>query len=97
MQTSNTSSNGPLAEFINQHRDKVTGVLEGFDRVRVQASLRTLYNQSVMEYYLLSQKILFKDFKRYLTGLTNRVRSAAERLAQRCRQAAIEELTKMAA
>ena len=28
MQTSNTSSNGPLAEFINQHRDKVTGVLD---------------------------------------------------------------------
>ncbi len=83
MQTSNTSSNGPLAEFINQHRDKVTGVLEGFDRVRVQASLRTLYNQSVMEYYLLSQKILFKDFKKYLTGLTNRVRAAAEHLAQR--------------
>jgi len=97
MQSSNTPSGGPLAEFINQHQNKVTGVLEGFDRVGVQASLRTLYHQSVMEYYLLSQKILFKDFKRYLTGLTNRVRSAAERLAQRCRQAAIEELTKMAA
>lgn len=83
MQSSNTPSGGPLAEFIAQHQDKVTGVLEGFDRVRVQASLRTLYHQSVMEYYLLSQKILFKDFKKYLTGLTNRVRAAAERLAQR--------------
>lgn len=28
-----------------------------------------------MEYYLLSQKILFKDFKTYRTGLTNRVRA----------------------
>ncbi len=97
MQSSNTPFGGRLAEFINQHQDKVTGVLEGFDRVGVQASLRTLYHQSVMEYYLLSQKILFKDFKRCLTGLTNRVRSAAECLAQRCRQAAIEELIKMAA
>ena len=84
MRTSSTPSGGPLAEFINQHRDKVTGVLEGFDRVRVQASLRTLYRSSVMEYYLLSQGILFKDFKGYLTGLTNRVRAAAAGLAQRC-------------
>lgn len=83
MQNSNTPTSGPLAEFINQHRAKVTGVLEGFDRVRVQASLRTLYHPSVMEYYLLSQRILFKDFKGYLTKLTNRVRAAAERLAQR--------------
>jgi len=83
MQTSQTPSGGPLAEFVNQHRAKVIGVLEGFDRVRVQASLRTLYRQSVMEYYLLSQRILFKDFKTYLTGLTNRVRAAAARLAER--------------
>jgi hypothetical protein len=83
MQKSTTPSGGPLADFINQHRAKVTGVLEGFDRVRVRASLRTLYRQSVMEYYLLSQHILFKDFKTYLTGLTNRVRAAAARLAQR--------------
>jgi hypothetical protein len=83
MQTSNIPSGGPLAEFIHQHRGKVTGVLEGFDRVRVQASLRTLYHPSIMEYYLLSQKILFKDFKGYVTRLTDRVRAAAARLAER--------------
>jgi hypothetical protein len=54
MQTSNTPSGGPLGQFITQHSEKVTGVLEGFDRVRVQASLRSLYHASVMEYYLLS-------------------------------------------
>lgn len=89
MQTSNTPAGGPLAEFINQQADKVTGVLEGFDRVRVQASLRSLYHPSVMEYYLLSQKILFKDFKKYLTGLTNRVRGAAAHLAQKCHRRVI--------
>jgi len=83
MQSSNHPSSGPLAEFIDQHRQKVTGVLEGFDPVRVQASLRSLYHPQGMEYYLLSQKILFKDFKGYLTRLTNRVRAAGARLAQR--------------
>ena len=44
MRTSNFLSGGPLAEFMDQHRAQVTGVLEGFDRVRVQASRRSLYH-----------------------------------------------------
>jgi hypothetical protein len=36
MQDSTTPSGGLLAEFVNQHRAKVIGVLEGFDRVRVR-------------------------------------------------------------
>jgi hypothetical protein len=83
MKTSNLPSSGPLAEFINRHAEKVTGVLQGFDRVRVQASFRTLYNQSVMEYYLLSQKLLFKDFKGLVTRTTDKVRQAAVQLAER--------------
>src|SRR5215467_6125077 len=84
MKTSSIPSGGPLSTFIEQQGQKVIGVLQGFDRVRVQASLRTLYHPDVMEYYLLSQKILFKDFKGYVTGLTDRVRGAAARLAERC-------------
>src|SRR5690349_8396639 len=61
MKTSTIPSGGPLAQFIEEHGKKVIGVLQDFDRVRVQASLRRLYHQSVMEYYLLSQKLLFKD------------------------------------
>ncbi|HLP78892.1 MAG TPA: hypothetical protein VK327_18480 [Candidatus Paceibacterota bacterium] len=83
MKTSNLPSSGPLSKFIDRHADKVTGVLQGFDRVRVQASFRTLYNQSVMEYYLLSQKLLFKDFKGLVTRTTDKVRQAAVRLAER--------------
>jgi hypothetical protein len=83
MSTSTFPCGGPWADFIEQDRGKATGVLEGFDRVRAQARLRTLYRPSVREYYLRSQKILFKDFKTYLTGLTHRVRAAAARWAER--------------
>jgi|SRR5215471_7536630 len=83
MKTSKNPSGGPLADFIAQHSQKVIGVLQGFDRVRVQATLRTLYHPSVMEYYLLSQKLLFKDFKGLVTRTTNKIRKAAEQLAQR--------------
>jgi hypothetical protein len=83
MNTSTLPSSGPLGEFVNAHRDKVIGVLHGFDRVRVQATLRTLYSQSVMAYYLLSQKLLFKDFKGLVTRTTEKVRKAASDLAER--------------
>jgi hypothetical protein len=83
MKTSTFPSSGPLGQFVNQHAKKVIGVLQGFDRVRVQATLRTLYHQSVMEYYLLSQKLLFKDFKTLVTNTTNKVREAATQLAER--------------
>jgi hypothetical protein len=84
MKQSSGSSGGPLSSFLAQHDKKIIGVLEGFDRVRVQATLRSLYHPSVMEYYLLSQKILFKDFKSYLTRVTGRVRGAASALAKNC-------------
>jgi hypothetical protein len=84
MKTSIVPSDGPVASFIQQHASKVTGVLQGFDRVRVQATLRTLYHQAVMEYYLLSQKLLFKDFKGLVTRTTDAVRTAAAQLAERC-------------
>ena len=82
MKTSTNPSGGPLALFIERHGKKVMGVLQGFDRVRVQATLRSLYSQSVMEYYLLSQKLLFKDFKGLVTRTTDKVRQAAVALAE---------------
>ena len=82
MITSTNLSGGPLAPFIERHGKKVMGVLQGFDRVRVQATLRSLYSQSVMEYYLLSQKLLFKDFKGLVTRTTDKVRQAAVALAE---------------
>ncbi len=83
MKTSTVPSGGPAHPFIERLGQKVIGVLHGFDRVRVQASLRTLYHPSVMEYYLLSQKLLFKDFKGLVVRTTDKVRQAAVALAER--------------
>ena len=83
MKTSSLPSGGPASAFIERLGQNVIGVLHGFDRVRVQATLRTLYHPSVMEYYLLSQKLLFKDFKGLVTRTTDKVRQAAVALAER--------------
>src|SRR5438132_1495329 len=82
-------SSGPLAQFVSRHSQKVIGVLQGFDRVRAQTCLRALYHPSVMEYYLLSQKLLFKDFKSHVTKITDRVRQAASDLAERLQRRVI--------
>lgn len=72
--------------FIQQHQADVIGVLHGWDRLRFQGTLRSLYCPSVMEYYLQRAGVLWKDFKSFATGLTDRVRQSAAALAQKCRR-----------
>jgi hypothetical protein len=67
--------------FIQRHQPDVIGVLQGWDRLRLQGTLRSLYHPPVMEYYLKQAGVLWKNFKVFATGLTDRVRQAADTLA----------------
>jgi hypothetical protein len=58
------------------------GILHSFDRLRFQGSLRYLYCGEIFEEYLSKAKVLFKDFKKFATGLTAEVCQRAEGLAQ---------------
>src|SRR5260370_40193409 len=68
---------------VQRHQADVIGVLPGWERLRLQGTLRSLYYQPVMEEYLWQAGVLWKDFKRFATDLTSRVRQAAETLAGR--------------
>jgi hypothetical protein len=81
--TLKTLTNEVAAAFVQQHRSDVIGVLHGWDRLRLQGTMRSLYYQPVMEEYLWQAGVLWKDFKRFATDLTGRVRQAAEKLAKR--------------
>jgi hypothetical protein len=82
MSTPDSTANNEIASaFVEQHQSEVIGVLHGWDRLRLQGTLRSLYYQPVMEEYLWQSKVLWKDFKRFATDLTGRVRGAAEKLA----------------
>jgi len=72
---------GVAAPFIQRHQADVSGVLHGWDRLRLQGSLRSLYHPSVMQYYLRQAGVLWKDFKTFATGLTDRIRKSADALA----------------
>ncbi len=78
--TTNTS-NVP-SSFITQHQADVIGVLSGFDRLRLMATLRPLYQPSLMMRYLLRAGVLLKDFASFASGWTERVRGAARQLAE---------------
>lgn len=71
-----------LESFLARHGADVTGVISGFDRVRLRASLRYLYQPSFMMRYLSAANVLLKDFAGYVSGWTERVRAATHALAE---------------
>jgi hypothetical protein len=71
---------------LAEHGADVTGVISGFDRLRLRASLRWLYQPSFMKRYLCEAHVLFKDFGAYATGQSNRIRAAAHAFAARERR-----------
>jgi hypothetical protein len=50
----------------------VIGVLHGWDRLRLQGTLRSLYYGSVIAEYLQQAGVLCKDFKKFATWLSSR-------------------------
>ena len=78
---STTASDVP-SPFVTQHASDVIGVLSGFDRLRLMATLRPLYQPSLMLRYLSRAGVLLKDFAGFASGWTERVRLAAKQLAE---------------
>ena len=54
--------------FVERHQANVMGVLHGWDRLRLQGTLRSLYYPPVMEHYLRRAGVMWKDFKRFCHG-----------------------------
>jgi hypothetical protein len=75
-------SQGVGQVFVQRHRADVIGVLHGWDRLRLQGTLRSLYYQPVMERYLRQAGVMWKKFKSFASALTGRVRQAAVALAE---------------
>jgi hypothetical protein len=77
-----TTTNDAPSSFVTQHAADVIGVLSGFDRLRLMATLRPLYQPSLMQRYLIRAGVLLKDFAAFASGWTERVRAAAHQLAE---------------
>jgi hypothetical protein len=71
-----------MKRFIQQHAAQIRGVLSGFDRLRFRGTLRWLAYTQGMQSFLNCSHVLLKDFKSYVQGMTDRVRTATERLVK---------------
>ena len=71
-----------MESFVTRHASEVKGTLSGFDRVRFRGTLRWLANLNGMGTWLSHTSVLLKDFKDYAMGLTNRIKEAAQELAE---------------
>jgi hypothetical protein len=69
-----------MKSFIHRHADKITGVLSGFDRLRLRGTLRWLSSVSGMNSYLWNMGVLLKDFRAHALAVTERVRQAVQAL-----------------
>jgi hypothetical protein len=67
--------------FVQRHQSEVIGVLHGWDRIRLQGTLRSLYYQPVMERYVRRAGVMWTGFKKFASELTGRVREEGEKLA----------------
>lgn len=81
MKTTTQTHGRGVAAFLARHGDNVSGVISGWDRLRLQGTLRTLYREEGMRGYLWLAGVLWKDFKRHLCEVTGHLRESAEMLA----------------
>ena len=71
-----------MITFAQRQRDSVSGVLNGFDRVRIRGTLRWLCYPDGLGKHLSKMRVLLKDFKDYAQRFTDRVRQGIETMAQ---------------
>ena len=69
--------------FIERHRDRIRGVLSGCDRVLFRGTLRSLEYRKGFEAFLLTHRVLYKDFGTFAQGLSDEVKAHAKAFAKR--------------
>jgi len=67
--------------FLQAHASSVTGMLNGFDRMRFRGTLRMIANAGGLGYVLGRLGVLLKDFKGYAQCVSERVRTASVQVA----------------
>jgi hypothetical protein len=71
-----------LDSFIHQHHDKISGVLNGFDRLLLQGVLRTLSSVAGMASHLQLVGTLLKNFGGYVEQKSQALRAVTETTAR---------------
>src|SRR5204862_158415 len=66
-----------MHEFIAKHRDKITGILSGFDRLVLRGTLRSISFPDGLWHYLHANDVLLKDFGSHVDRVSQRLKDAS--------------------
>lgn len=70
-----------MERFVTRYRDRIAGILTGFDRMLFRGTLRSISHPKGAAIWLNGRHVLLKDFSVYAQQLTDRVKAHAARLA----------------
>jgi hypothetical protein len=70
-----------MHSFLHRFSDRVSGVLNGFDRLRFRGTKRLLMHVGGLLNFLWQAQVLLKDFKDYACSTTATLRGAVEQAA----------------
>ena len=69
-------------KLVDIYKDKVCGVIRGFDRIRFRGTIRYLANETGINNFLRESNILLKDFAGWAEQKTKAVRESCEKRAE---------------
>ncbi|MBW1700373.1 MAG: hypothetical protein JRK26_26760 [Deltaproteobacteria bacterium] len=69
-----------MKRFIDNHTRKITGTIACFDRIIFKGYLPISWAES-MERFMNTQGLLLKDFKRFVTKHSERIKQHAKAMA----------------
>ena len=67
-----------MKTFLHRFGQSIHGVLSGFDRIRFRGTQRLLASVAGLSSYLAFRGVLLKEFKPYVTGVTETIRQQVE-------------------
>jgi len=66
-----------MQQFTARFKDKIQGIVSGFDRVLFRGSLRQLNHPHGMEVFLFMKNLLFKDYEKYVKNISQQIKRAS--------------------
>ena len=69
-------------KIIDKFKDKINGVLTGFDRMIIKGHIMQLFSDSGKRYFLSQENVLLKDFSEYAEKVTNALKDNVNKILE---------------
>lgn len=69
-------------KIINRFKEKINGVLSGFDRMIIKGHIMQLFSDSGKRYFLSQENVLLKDFGDYAEKVTKSLKENVEKILE---------------